>query len=57
MLFSFTLVHTVDSSVQTAEAVAVDVLYAYFNPAAKAHEYKGHDELVLDFNSKARVVS
>ena len=57
MLFSFTLVHTVDSSVQTAEAVAVDVLYAYFNPAAKADEYKGHDELVLDFNSKARVVS
>ena len=55
MLFSFTLVHTVDGSVQTAEAVAVDVLYAYDNPAAEADEYKGHDELVLDLRNKEEV--
>lgn len=54
-LLSFTLVHTVDCSVQT-EAMPVEVLYAYDNPAAIDDEYKGN-ELVLDISSKARVVS
>ena len=47
--------HTVDCSVQT-EAMPVEVLYAYDNPAAIDDEYKGN-ELVLDISSKARVVS
>ena len=54
-LLSFTLVHTVDCSVQT-EAMPAEALYAYDNPAAIDDEYQGH-ELVLDINSKPRVVN
>lgn len=54
-LLSFALVHTVDCSVQT-EAMSAEVLYAYDNPAAIDDEFKGN-ELVLDINSKPRVVS
>jgi len=45
----------VDCSVQT-EAMPADAVFAYDNPAALVDEHKGK-ELVLDINSKARVVS
>ena len=44
-----------DCSVQT-EAMPAEVLYAYDNLASLVDEHKGN-ELVLDINSKARVVS